>query len=116
VLAVDADPVAVRVARETLRRNRPAPAVRLRTEDAAVTLRGGPFDLALVNIGATVIQRILPDLGRALVPGGRAILAGILVEDEAPIENAARAVGLHRTARLRTPPWSALLLRRDQRP
>jgi len=116
VLAVDADPVAVRVARETLRRNRPAPAVRLRTEDAAVTLRGGRFDLALVNIGATVIQRILPDLGRALVPGGRAILAGILVEDEVPIENAARAAGLHRAARLRTPPWSALLLRRDQRP
>jgi ribosomal protein L11 methyltransferase len=115
VLAVDADPVAVRVARDTLRRNRPAPAVRLRTEDAAQALRGGRFDLALVNIGATVIQRILPGLGRALAPGGRAILAGILVEDEAPIESAARAAGLVRTARLRTAPWSALLLWRDPR-
>jgi len=116
VLAVDADPVAVRVARETLRRNRPAPAVRLHTGDAGEALRGGRFDLALVNIGATVIQRIIPDLGRALLPGGRAILAGILIEDEAPIENAARAAGLRRGARLRSRPWSALLLGRDPRP
>jgi len=116
VLAVDADPVAVRVARDTLRRNRPAPNIRLRTADAADALRGGRFDLALVNIGATVILRLLPGLGRALAPGGRAILAGILVEDEAPIERAARAAGLRPTARLRTTPWSALLLRRDPRP
>jgi len=116
VLAVDADPVAVRVARATLRCNRPAPTVRLRTEDAVRTLRGGRFDLALVNIGVTVIMRVLPGLGRALLPGGRAILAGILIEDEEPIENAARAVGLRRAARLRTPPWSGLVVQRDPRP
>jgi ribosomal protein L11 methyltransferase len=116
VLAVDDDPVAVRVARATLARNRPVPAVTLRTADAADALTGDPFDLALVNIGATVIRRILPSLERALAPGGHAVLSGILVEDEAPLARAARAAGLVTVARRRSAPWSALVVRRAARP
>jgi ribosomal protein L11 methyltransferase len=115
VLAIDSDPVAVRVARETLRRNGLARRVALRCADAAEALAAGPFDLALVNIGATVIARILPDLAAALAPGGRAVLAGILVGDEASLRAAAGALGLAPAGVLRARPWSALLLRRSAR-
>jgi ribosomal protein L11 methyltransferase len=116
VLAVDDDPVAVRVARATLARNPTGRVVRLRVMDAADALSGAAFHLALVNIGATVIRRLLPALGKALAPGGHAVLTGILVEDEGGLARAARAAGLRTVARRRTPPWSAILVRRAARP
>jgi ribosomal protein L11 methyltransferase len=112
VVAVDSDPVATRVARDTLRRNRVEHTVVLRTGDAADVLKGATFDLALVNIGATVIGRILPALAEALAPGGRAILAGILIEDESLLLERAGRLGLLVAARLRTRPWSSLVLGR----
>jgi ribosomal protein L11 methyltransferase len=115
ILAVDDDPVALRVARANLRDNRVATgAVTLLHADAASACGRGPFDLALVNIGATVIARILPELARALAPEGRAVLAGILVDDEATLSELARRCGLRVAARRRAPPWSALLLRRPR--
>lgn len=115
VIAVDADPVAVAVARETLRRNGVAGGVTVRHQDAGAALDGGRFDRLLVNIGATVIGRILPGIARALAPGGAAILAGILIEDEAPLADAAARSGLAVTARRRSRPWSALVLEASRR-
>jgi ribosomal protein L11 methylase PrmA len=66
--------------------------------------------MALVNIGASCIARILPGLAAGLSPGGRAILAGILIDDEAALAGQARRLGLRVARRLRSRPWSALLL------
>jgi ribosomal protein L11 methyltransferase len=112
VLAVDKDPVALAVARANLADNRLSRRVALRRIDAKHACRLGPFDLALVNIGATVIDRLLPDLAGALQPGGRAVLAGILVEDEPGLIAGGLACGLRLVARRRSRPWSALVLRR----
>ncbi len=112
VLAVDSDPIAVGVARDTLHRNAIESGVLVQRDDAAAACGKGPFDLALVNIGSAVIGRILPDLARALRPGGRAILSGILIEDEPALVAAGLPLGLTAAARLRTRPWSALLLSR----
>jgi ribosomal protein L11 methyltransferase len=112
VLAADDDPVALRVARANLADNHLTGPVSLLQADAADALAAGPCDLALMNIGAMIIARILPDLARALAPGGRAILAGILIEDEPAILDRARMQGLEPLARLRSRPWSALVLRR----
>ena len=107
---IDADPVAVAVARQTRRMNRIGPGLTLRRADASSALDPRRFDLALVNIGARVIRDLLPRLSRALRPGGRAILAGILIEDEPDLLRRARRAGLRLAARRRTRPWSALLL------
>ncbi len=115
VLAVDDDPVALRVARANLDDSRVGGrAVALRHADAGSACERGPFDLALVNIGATIIARVLPGLARALAPGGRAVLAGILVDDEAALAALSRHCGLRVAARRRSPPWSALLLHRPR--
>jgi len=114
VLAVDDDPIALAVARANLQDNGLAGRVALRRLDAGEACRGLTFDLALVNIGAGVIGRILPGLAAALRPGGRALLAGILVQDEPALLAGAAAAGLEPVDRLRARPWSALVLsRRD---
>ena len=115
VTAVDSDPVAVAVARETLRRNGIVHGIALRRSDAGAALDGGRFDRILVNIGATVIGRILPGLERALAPGGTAILAGILIDDEGPLTEAAGRAGLAVVARRRLRPWSALVITKAAR-
>jgi len=115
VIAVDSDSVALGVARANLRDNDLQGPVRLVRADAASVRGRGPFDLVLVNIGAATIDRIVPDLGAALRPGGRAILAGILVEDEPELLRASASAGLRLVERLRSRPWSALVLRRSHR-
>ncbi len=120
--AVDADPVAVTVARRTLRMNR-APAtgpatsasrtdsVTVRRADAARALAGRRYDFALVNIGARVIRDLLPALAQRARPRARIVLAGLLIEDERDLLRRAREAGLRFAARRRARPWSALLLR-----
>jgi ribosomal protein L11 methyltransferase len=114
VLAVDNDPVAIGVARDTLKENDLVRRVRLRLDDAGRAIRAGRFDLALVNIGATIITRILPRLAAALQPGGRAILTGHLIEDEPELIDRGRDVGLDEAKRLRSGSWSALVLTRPR--
>jgi ribosomal protein L11 methyltransferase len=112
VIGLDDDGVALAVARANLRDNGLGGSIRLIHADAAVARRHGPFDIVLANIGAATIERLLPDLGAALRPGGRAILSGILVDDESRILSAARSAGLRPIDRRRSRPWSALVLRR----
>lgn len=112
VVAVDHDPAALRVARANLEDNGLAGRVVLRKADASRALRGGRFDVAVVNIGTTSIERMLPGISAALRPGGRAILTGLLVEDEERILSAAGRTGLRPRGRLRSGPWSALVVGR----
>ena len=114
ILAVDNDPVALRVARDTLTRNGLAGRIELRRDDASAGLRDRTVDMALVNIGATVIERLLPGLRAALAPGGCAVLAGILIDDEGRLAARARELGLEVGDQLRQRPWSALLVRRPR--
>ena len=108
--AVDADPVAVAVARRTLRMNRVRRGVTLRRAGAAAALAGRRFDFALVNIGVRVIRDLLPELAKRARPRARIVLAGLLIEDEKDLLRRAREVGLRFQARRRARPWSVLLL------
>ncbi len=113
VVAIDNDDVALSVARLNLRDNELSGRVELMCADAEDAARRGPFDVLLVNIGAATIGRILPALAVALAPGGRVILAGLLVDDEADLLRAARRHRLALVDRRRSRPWSALVLRRS---
>jgi ribosomal protein L11 methyltransferase len=113
VVAADNDEVALEVARSNLADNGLLERIEMHCTDAGRACRLGPFDLALVNIGASTIERILPDLAGALAPGGRAILAGLLVDDEERLLRAAARSGLVLLERRRSRPWSALVLCRS---
>ncbi|TWF54350.1 50S ribosomal protein L11 methyltransferase [Neorhizobium alkalisoli] len=81
VLATDIDPVAVRVARENVRRNGISNGLRLETAPgfhSPAFDQDGPFDLIIANILAKPLMKMAPQLASHLSPGGSIILSGIL--------------------------------------
>jgi ribosomal protein L11 methyltransferase len=113
VIAGDIDPEAVRVARHHARRN--GLAGRIQMVQAAGyrsrVLRRSRYDLILANILARPLALMARDLKRAIMPGGAAVLAGLLRRQEALVLAAHRAQGLSLERRLVIEGWSTLVLR-----
>ena len=116
VMAVDNDPVAVQVTKENARINGIASRVRAlggegyRRRPLARTR--GRYDVVLANILSRPLQRMAPDLKRVLRPGGRAILSGLLRQQEAEVIAAHRAQGLVLETRRVLGDWSVLQFKR----
>ncbi len=119
VVAVDNDPLAVRVALDNARRNHVA--ARLRTlvadgyADPAIS-RAGPYDLILANILADPLIAMAGDLRRHLAPGGVAVLSGLLERQAGAVLAAHRAHGLRVIGRVERLPWVAIVVRRLRPP
>ena len=113
VLASDVDHGAVRVARHNLTRNGVAGVVRVRRasgyRDRAI--RKSRYDLVLSNILARPLAMLAPDLARALMPGGRAVLSGLLRRQEPIVLAPHRGCGIVLERRLVIDGWSTLVLR-----
>jgi len=118
-VAVDNDPLAVRVAAENVRRNRVAARVTTLVAegyaDPAIR-RAGPYDLIFANILADPLIAMAGDLKRHLAPGGVAVLSGLLDRQAGAVVAAHRAQGLRELARVERQPWVALVLRRLRPP
>ncbi len=115
VIATDIDPAAVAMARYNINRNglrflvRP---IRSRGYAAHAIRRAGPYALILANILSRPLVRMAPDCARHLVPGGYAVLSGLLIDQERPVLAAHRQQGLILDARYRLDGWSTLVVRR----
>ena len=84
VAAVELDPDAIGNATENVARNGVSSVVHVIEGDALLLLPLlAPFDAILANIVSSVHLDLLPELARALSPGGRAVLSGILVDERA---------------------------------
>lgn len=113
VLAVDVDPVAVRVAGENLEMNGVAALVRViegQGYAAPQTGTAGPYDLIVANILADPLIEMAPDLARHLAPGGVAVLSGLLAEQEGRVLAAHEAVGLGLQSRIAVQGWKILVV------
>jgi len=118
VLASDIDRSAVRVARHNLARNGVAQLVRVRPapgfRDRAI--RKSRYDLVLSNILARPLALMARDLARALKPGGRAVLSGLLRRQEPIVLAPHRGCGIVLERRLVIDGWSTLVLRARSQP
>jgi ribosomal protein L11 methyltransferase len=115
VLAVDIDGGSVRVARENARRNGVARCVATRWSRGYLgrdVRRGRPYDLVLANILARPLAKMARGLGRALAPGGVAILAGLIEWQSRYVLAAHRARRLSLVTRSVTDGWCTLVVRR----
>ena len=116
VLAIDNDPIAVKVTRENARLNglglrlRASPGEGYRRRPLSRTRRR--YDLVLANILSRPLRKMAPDLRRVLKPGGRAVLSGLLRHQETKFLAAHRAQGLVLERRLRLGDWSVLRLKK----
>ena len=113
VLASDVDCGAARVASHHVRRNGLAGRVRVVCAPGyrSRALRRSQYDLIFANILARPLALMARDLGRAIRPGGIAVLAGLLKRQEAQVLAAHRAQGLALERRLVSEGWSTLILR-----
>lgn len=113
VLAVDNDPIAVRVAHGNAALNGVARHVRVEQAEGyahALVRRTRPFDLVLANILADPLIELAPALRAHLAPGGRAVLSGLLDRQADAVVAAHRRQGLRLIAEERCGPWMALVL------
>ncbi len=111
VIGADNDPVAVRTAIENAWIN----GLGRRFRGAVSTGFGnprlaGPFDLVLANILAKPLMRLARPLAARLAPGGRTVLAGLLIGQERLVFQAYRRWGLVLERRFRRGEWSTLVL------
>lgn len=78
VLALDYDPVSVRVAAENAAAN--GVVMETRQSDLLSSAEGGPYDIILANIVADILIRLNSDIAPYIKQGGVYILGGIIEE------------------------------------
>lgn len=113
VLAVDIDPVAIRVAHFNVRRNRVRGLVRAEVGDgylAPSVTKYGPYDLIIANILANPLIKMAPQLAKHLAPGGKAILSGLLDWQAQKVLRAHREQGLSLVRHTVKNGWSTLII------
>ncbi len=117
VVARDIDPESVRVARHNAKRNGVAGLVAVRRSAGyrdRLVARAAPYELVLANILARPLTAMARDLGRALAPGGIAILSGLLPWQEGLVLGAHRLRRLRLQQRIVIDGWSTLVLARGR--
>jgi ribosomal protein L11 methyltransferase len=107
VLAVDIDPMAVRVADENVRKNSLAEQVRVRQGDLALGI-AETFDFALANILADVICMLACPLRGCLKPGAVFVCSGIISPREREVRSALTDAGYTVVDALYRGDWVAL--------
>ncbi|TXH32661.1 MAG: 50S ribosomal protein L11 methyltransferase [Rhodospirillaceae bacterium] len=115
VIGGDNDKDSVRVARENAALNGLKSAVRILLSDgyrAAAIRNQAPFDLVCANILANPLIELAPSLAKVLGRNGRAVLSGLLRNQEKDVLAAHEAQGLELDFRLRLKEWSVLVLKR----
>ena len=111
VVGVDPDPQAVESTRHNARRNRCARRVTAR--QGSLPVAGGPYDIVLANLIASLLVTLAPQLREAMRPDGGCVVAGgIFLDREAEVRHALEGVGLRLTGRLAEGEWVTLEARR----
>ena len=106
VAAIELDPDAIGNAERNVAANAVADRVRVVQGDAAVLLPlVAPVDLVLANILSSVVRELLPAVGAALAPGGRAIFSGIMTSERDEMRAALSGAGWRITAEHEEEAW-----------
>ncbi len=112
-IAVDLDPDSVEIAQGNVRANGLGAFVHVaqsRGYTASIVKENAPYDLIMANIFARPLCEMAKDLRRCLLPGGYAILSGLLNHQANAVLAAHRQQGLFLVERMTLGEWSILLL------
>lgn len=108
VLAVDNDRIAIRAAKENVRRNQVSGQVKVMAGDLLSGV-GGKADIIMANITAEAIARLLPQAGHHLQPRGFIILGGIVKHREDLVGQAIASARMRACQRLVEGEWITLV-------
>jgi ribosomal protein L11 methyltransferase len=117
VVAVDTDPIAIEATAANARRNRVTRIISARR--GSLPVDGGPFDLVMANLIASLLVTLALELASAVRPGdgsggsgGRLLASGIFIDREPEVRRAFAAAGLRVVDREVDGEWVALDLER----
>jgi ribosomal protein L11 methyltransferase len=117
VLAVDTDVIAIDATLANARRNRVARIISARR--GSLPAEGGPFDLVMANLIASLLVTLAAELAAAVRSGsgrsgsgGRLLASGIFIDREPEVRRAFAAAGLHVVGRESEGEWVVLDLER----
>ena len=106
VVGVDTDPIAVEATIANARRNRVAR--RVHAHAGSLPAAGGPFDLVVANLIASVLVALADLLAEAVAPGGHILTSGIFIDRESDVAEALAAAGFVPAGRSAEGEWVAL--------
>jgi ribosomal protein L11 methyltransferase len=106
VLGVDTDPIAVGATEANAALNRLSSVITARR--GSIPTSGGPYDVVLANLIATLLVGLSSELRQSVVKGGRLIASGIFLDREGEVQSAFGQVGLRVVQRWQETDWVAL--------
>jgi ribosomal protein L11 methyltransferase len=115
VVAVDIDPVSVKVTRENARKNGLPSQLACTVSDGyahPLVRQGAQYDLIIANILARPLVSFAPRLAASLTQDGVAVLSGLLVWQARYVLAAHRAQGLHLKKQFTYQDWCTLVIGR----
>lgn len=115
VLAVDIDPVAVRVTQDNSVINQTQQYITASVSDgykSEIVKKRAPYDLILSNILARPLMDFAPELAKSLAPDGVAVLSGLLTSQEKQVLSAHAMQGLKLKKRYVYQEWCTLVVGR----
>ncbi len=113
ILAVDLDPVSVRVTGENTKTNQVRKFIKTGVSDgysAMQVKRAAPYDLIIANILARPLIAFAPHLKQNLAAGGVAVLSGLLASQEKQVLAAHRTHGLCLKKKFIYQDWCTLVI------
>jgi ribosomal protein L11 methyltransferase len=114
VIAVDLDPVAVRVASDNVSANGVAGAVAVRAGDLLDALApDDTFDIVVGNLFLPIVERLFRALGNHLAQDGRVVVSGLVAAQEQAVHRAAGKAGLTVCNCAQAGDWLAIELERE---
>jgi ribosomal protein L11 methyltransferase len=114
VVAIEMDPDAIGNAMENVERNDVAGTVTVLQGDAAALLPlVAPVSLVLANIISSVVMELSPLMHRALPPGGKAVISGILVSEREHLLSSLAVDGWRLESELREGEWWSSVIARQ---
>jgi ribosomal protein L11 methyltransferase len=108
ITAIDVDEWSITNAKENFERNK---CEQIQVAQSSV-IPSQQFDIILANINRNVILNYLPELKKALTPGGYMLLSGLLTTDEAAVVPVASEMELILRTRIERNNWLSVLLQR----
>jgi ribosomal protein L11 methyltransferase len=111
VLALDVDPVAVKVAKENVAMNGLEEIVEVRQGSIEQADTQNCYDVVLANIIARVIVELAPGLHDAVAPDGLLVASGIIHERENQVREALEATGLQIEETMEEGDWRTMVCR-----
>lgn len=112
IVAVETDPLACRIARETLELNESEKQIEL-IEGSTEKVAGESFDLILSNLTCEDNLALLPEYEQFLPVGGKVIMSGILVEKLPVLETSLLEHGFELLEKETNETWAGIVVRKQ---